>query len=545
MTLPQDNIQNQGGLDPLSTQMIHLCHPSTPEKSSGITEPASSCLFCQAVEVSIDGILLRDTNERIIYANQALRKMFDYTIEEIVGKNVLVLFPGETHQYIKQEIFPVVYEQGIWRGEVEAQDKNGKSLLVSVSTSCLTDSFGKPTAYVSVYRDISHEREIQQQLTQSEKLAAMGEMLAAAAHELNNPLTTVVGFSQLLLRKRVSSDIKRQLKKISSEALRTSKIVKNFLSLARPSKPEKILVGVNGVIQHVLELKRRQLKVDNIRVLRKLDPNLPKVIGDYQQLFEVFLNLINNAHQAMVNAHGKGTLTMRTETTKGEIFIHISDTGPGIPIHVQQRLFKWILTTKPEGTGLGLRISYDIIKKHDGEITVLCPKSRGSTFTIRLPVGQPDSRTDRTLPAKPVHKHEPAAKTKPTEILVVDDEEMILDLYHHLLTQLGFRCDLVKSGNDALDRLNKKVYDLIIADVKIPRMSGKRFYSLVQQSHPPLSKRFIFVTGDAVDKKTHQFIESNHLDVLYKPFVLNQLEQIIQRVLNKGELNEPRTNPHC
>lgn len=537
MTVPENNLRNQGRREYDFIQKKHVCQPSSTE-----TVPASSCLFGQAVESSIDGILLRDTNERIIYTNKALRKMFDYTTEEILGKNVLILFPGESHQHIKQDIFPVIYEHGIWRGEVEAQDKNGKSILVSISTSCLKDPGGKSTVYFSVYRDVSHEREIQLQLTQSEKLAAMGEMLAAAAHELNNPLTTVVGFSQLLLRKRVSSDIKRQLKKISSEAMRTSKIVKNFLSLARPSKPEKTLVGVNGVIQHVLELKSRQLKVDNIRTLQKFDTDLPKAFGDYQQLYEVFLNLVNNAHQAMVNAHGKGTLTIRTETKSGEIFIHISDTGPGIPIDVQQKLFKWILTTKTEGTGLGLRISHDIIKKHSGEITVRCPNRRGTIFTVRLPVGAPDNPKPQSK--SPEAANRPGPIKKPREILVVDDEEMILDLYHHLLTQLGYRCDLVKSGNEGLDRLNKKVYDLIIADVKIPRMSGKKFYSLVQQSHPPLSKRFIFVTGDAVDKKTRQFIESNHLNVLYKPFILNQLEQIIHRVLNKGEPNEPRPNPN-
>ncbi|MFQ5781217.1 MAG: ATP-binding protein, partial [Nitrospiria bacterium] len=328
----------------------------------------------------------------------------------------------------------------------------------------------------------------------------------------------------LLLRKRLSRDIKKQLRKITSEAIRTSKIVHNLLSVVRSHKPEKILVGMNGVIHNVLELKSRQLKVDNIRTVRKLAPDnvLPKVSGDYQQFVGVFLNLVNNAHAAMVSFRGKGTLTIKTESVGDSIYMRVSDTGPGIPKEIQAKLFQPFFTTKPSGSGLGLSICQDIIKDHSGDITFETAKGRGTTFVIRLPIA-PDQRVRPTDAFR-----QGMTRPEKLKILVVDDEEMILDLYFHLLTQLGHDPHLVKSVSEALEQLDQIRYDLIISDIKLPQMRGDKFYNLIKERHPYLTDHFIFVTGDTINSRTNQFLKKNRLSVLHKPFVISHLEQMVQ-----------------
>lgn len=492
------------------------------------------CLYAQALEASIDGILIRNQTGRILYTNETLQRMFGYRKEEMTGRNILLLFTPENHETIKQEIFPRLSQQGEWRGELGAQRKDGTRFLVSIAAACLKDEQGCPQAYVSIYRDITEEREIQQKLAQAEKMASLGEILAGVAHELNNPLTSVIGFSELVLRMRVSGEVKRQLKKITSEAIRTSKIVRNLLSIARPQTLERVPVGVNGVIQSVLDLIMHQLKLDNIRVVRRLarDADLPKVHGDYQQLVEALLNLIHNAHQAMASsAERKGTLAIKTEAVGADVVIRISDTGPGIPKEIQAKLFQPFFTTKENGTGLGLHLTHNIIKAHGGFISVESAEGRGTTFIIRLPIAS------NKLPSAFRSEAAASAGGEPggLEILAVDDEEMILNLYYHFLTQSGHRPTIVKSVKEAVAQLEKKRFDLIITDIRIARMGGDQLYAFIQKNHPSIAERMIFATGDALNTRTQQFINKHDLNVLHKPFSSNQLEQMIRTVHRKTQ----------
>lgn len=511
-----------------------LCDESMRLGSPGIPMSVEiPCLFLQALAATTDGILIRDQTGCILYTNEAFQRMFGYSKEEIIGRNFLSFFPQENHDAIKQEILPLLHRLGEWRGEVEAQQKDGTRFPVSIAASCLKDEQGRPNAYVSIYQDITPEREMQQKFAQTERMASLGEILAGVAHELSNPLTSVIGFSELVLRMRVRGEVKRQIKKIVSEAIRTSKIVRNLLSIARPQKLEKVPIGVNGVIQCVLDLKMHQLKLDNIRVIRRLakDAALPKVHGDYHQLVEAFLNLIHNAHQAMASAQKHGALTIKTEAVDADAVIRISDTGPGIPKEIQAKLFQPFFTTKENGTGLGLHLTHNIIKAHGGFISVESAEGRGTSFIIRLPIASNE------LPL--AFRSEAAAlagtESRELEILTVDDEGMILNLYYHFLTQLGHRPTLVKSAKEAVAQLEKKRFDLIITDIRIARMGGDQLYAFIQKNHPSIAERMIFATGDILNTRTEQFINRHRLNVLYKPFSLNQLEQMIRTVCRKAD----------
>ncbi|NOY84592.1 MAG: response regulator [Nitrospirae bacterium] len=485
--------------------------------------------FQKALGLIQNGLLLQDKSGCPLYINQALCHIFGAAEEDILNEGLTRLFPADSIKTIKDKILPETLRFGVGKAELDGINQEGERFPLSISTMTVEDDEDDTVGFVSVCKDLSEEREFQRRKLHSEKLAAVGEMLAGVAHELNNPLTSVVGFSELLLRKRVSPEIKRQLRRISSEAIRTSKIVQNLLSVVRSHKPERILVGVNGVIQNVLELKSRQLHFDNIRLVRRLsdDQTLPKVVGDYQQLLEVFLNLINNAHQAMSADRGKGTLTITTTSNDGAVIIRISDTGPGIEKKIQSKLFQPFFTTKPDGSGLGLNISQKIIREHGGNVTFENGRDRGTSFIICLPVAS-DAFEPFSAPEIPKPR-----SSRSLKIMVLDDEEVILDLQYHLLKQLGHEPHLFSSASEALPVLNEQHFDLILADIKMPRINGFKFYKHLERQHPQMTQRLIFITGDSLNQKNNHFFSEHQIHVLYKPFVLKQLEAIIENTLEK------------
>ncbi|MFQ5579641.1 MAG: ATP-binding protein [Nitrospiria bacterium] len=483
--------------------------------------------YKKALDISENSLLLQNRRGDLLQANPAFCNIFGASESEIIEQGLPGLLTAEGCTVLQDKILPESLQLVSAKGEVEGIRKGGDLFELTITAMCIRNSNNIVEGFVSLFQDRTKEKEIQHQRNQSKKLATMGEMLAGVAHELNNPLTSVVGFSELLLRRKVNKDIKKQLRKISSEAIRTSKIVQNLLSVVRSHKPEKILVGMNGVIHNVLELKSRQLRVDNIRVVKKLTPDnaLPKVIGDYQQMVEVLLNLVNNAHYAMVSYRQKGTLTVKTETVGDSVYIRVKDTGPGVPEEIRSKLFQPFFTTKSSGTGLGLSISRDIVKEHFGDLVVEETKRGGTTFIIRLPIA-PDQITQPTEASEEAFPHAETLK-----ILVVDDEEMILDFYYHFLTQLGHKPHLVKSVKEALQTLESEQYDLIISDIKIPGINGETFYDLLKTRQSPLTKRFIFVTGDILSESINRVLKRNHICILHKPFVLSQLERTINLVV--------------
>ncbi len=488
--------------------------------------------FNQAFALISDGLLLHDKKGAPLFANAPFCHIFGASEREILDKGLNRLFPPESLSRFQKKILPESEKFGIGKEELEGINQADIRFPLSISTVPVKDDSGQITGYASLCQDLSEEMEIRRRRLHSEKLAAIGEMLAGVAHELNNPLTSVVGFSELLLRKRVSPEIKRQLRRISSEAIRTSKIVQNLLSVVRSHKPEKVLVGVNGVLLNVLELKSRQLHVDNIRIIKRLadDETLPKVVGDYQQLIEVFLNIINNAHQAMNADRGKGSLSLETYANQGAVMIRISDTGPGIDQTIRAKLFQPFFTTKKSGTGLGLNICQKIIRAHGGNITLEQSRRRGCTFVICLPIAEDQLALATAFPTLP------EVPEKQLKIMVIDDEEIILDLQFHLLTQMGHKPTLFKSATEAIANLENHHYDLILSDIKMPRMTGIQFYEFLNLHHPALCKRIIFITGDILSNASTRFLNSHQLQVLHKPFVLKQLEEIIHQKL--GSLSD-------
>jgi signal transduction histidine kinase/ActR/RegA family two-component response regulator len=370
--------------------------------------------------------------------------------------------------------------------------------------------------------------EAQAFLVQSEKLSAIGQLISGVAHELNNPLASVIGFSQLALGSEVNTKTGSYLKKICSEADRCAKIVNNLLTFSRRSKPEKKSVGVNGIVERTLDLMSYQLQVNNIRITKDLDAGLPKTLGDFHQLQQVFLNIVNNAFQAMTEKAKEGIITVRTKRIENIILIEFTDTGPGIAKENLNRIFDPFFTTKDigKGTGLGLSISYGIIKEHGGNIYALSEPGKGATFVIELPIVETPLTVEVT--EKTSKEITPSFKAY---ILVIDDEENILDLLYDFLKGKGYYVDTASTGQEALRKFKTEMYDLIICDLKMPNLSGQQLYNEIKKIKPELSSRIVFFTGDTVSPQTESFLKSTRNRVISKPFDLNWLLSFIQEFL--------------
>ncbi len=382
--------------------------------------------------------------------------------------------------------------------------------------------------------------EAQGQLVQAEKMSAVGLLVSGVAHELNNPLAGVVGFSQLLLKEEVAEKVRRGLERINKEAERCKKIVQNLQTFARKHKPEKDYVGINGILESCIELRSYQLKVDNISVKSDLDASLPKTMADFHQLQQVFMNIMVNAQQAMIVRGAGGGLTVRTRLDGDQIRVEIRDTGPGIPEEILPRLFDPFFTTKEvgQGTGLGLSICYGIVEEHRGRIYARNAPDGGAIFVVELPVVEPEGGVPATVIR---HAAEPVTgEARAGNILVVDDELTIIDILYQILKADGHRVDTALSGTAALKKIERERYDVIISDLKMPGMSGQQLYEEVKRRDEVLAARIIFSTGDTVSEDTRAFLEGSGNSYLQKPFEIETMRETVMAMLRREVLeSEP------
>jgi two-component system NtrC family sensor kinase len=365
------------------------------------------------------------------------------------------------------------------------------------------------------------------QLLESEKLTALGELVAGVAHEINNPLSTIMGYSQLLMTKEIPAEVKRRLEIMYSEAERMAKIVRNLLTFARKHPPEKKLLGLNGIIEKTLELKGYHFRVSQIQVERDLAPDLSPTMLDFNQIQQVLLNLLNNAEQAMVEAGRGGTLRLATRRVGDWIEARISDNGPGIPREIQSRIFEPFFTTKKEGkgTGLGLSLCYGIVQEHGGAIRVESRPGEGTVFIIQLPIIQ-----DTVVVSDEVLRV-PSASVSSLRILVIDDELALQDFLVELLRSRGHRVDTASDVPEALKKIAANGHDLIISDMKMPHGSGKDIYKAVIEKSPRLARRIVFTTGDGASTETKRFLEDAGNEIVLKPFKIEEIESAIANAI--------------
>jgi DNA-binding NtrC family response regulator/nitrogen-specific signal transduction histidine kinase len=373
-------------------------------------------------------------------------------------------------------------------------------------------------------------RRTQAQLLQTEKIAAMGQLLAGVAHELNNPLSVVIGQARLLEMTTSDAADAERSRRISAAAERCGRIVKNFLALARQHAPERQAADLNQVVRDALELVGYQLRVASVEVTVELAVASSALWADPHQLHQVVLNLITNAHHAMREASGPRLLRVATHFDDAHARIEVTDTGPGIPADVLPRIFEPFFTTKSpgQGTGLGLSLCQGMVEAHGGIIRVDTEVGRGTTFVVELPI--------QSLPALTINSaaREMPAPMRRGRILVVDDEPVVLEVLAGLLGLQGHEVETVGSGDAALERIAAASYDLIFSDVRMPGLDGPGLYREISARHPALLSRLIYITGDTLSPDVEAFLSRTSVTCLTKPFALDDLERVVGRFLTTG-----------
>ncbi|MFA5058220.1 MAG: hybrid sensor histidine kinase/response regulator, partial [Opitutaceae bacterium] len=371
----------------------------------------------------------------------------------------------------------------------------------------------------------------QAQLVQSEKLSAVGQFVAGVAHELNNPLTIVIGYSDLMKQMGLGDQLQKYLDQIGKSAQRCHKIVQNLLSFARQHTPERRPVNINELCDAVAEILVYDLRTSNIEIRKNYQTDLPPILGDPHQLQQVFLNIINNARQAIEAFRHDGQILLTTRSLGPQVELRIKDNGPGISRENLSRIFDPFFTTKPigKGTGLGLSLSYGIIQEHHGKISVESQPGAGAEFIILFPVAADGGVTANDV-RKPSSPPFPPLQGAGQTVLVVDDEEWILSLVQELLTREGYTVETVSSGQAALELLGRKGYDLIISDWKMPGLSGLQIYESLLSRDPAMARRILFMTGDVISESFKGFLQKYSRACLPKPFSLREFQAAVTRM---------------
>jgi two-component system NtrC family sensor kinase len=332
-----------------------------------------------------------DLGGHLTFVNNAVCRHLGYTREELIGMSYKNFTPEDDVESVFR-VFNEVYRTGEpnkgfpWK----VIRKDGTEGFAEATVSPLRNDKGEIIGFRGVGRDVTERRKMVEQLIVTDRLASIGELASGIAHELNNPLTGIIGFSQLLVERNVPEDIKEDLKVVNSEAQRAANVVKGLLTFARKHPPLRQLINVNDVISKVLELRAYEQKVSNIETVINLAPDLPVIAADFFQLQQVFLNIVTNAEYFMLKAHNKGTLTITTERVEDIVRISFADDGPGISQKDLGHVFDPFFTTKEvgQGTGLGLSISHGIVTAHGGRIYAKSGQRKGATFVVELPIGQ-------------------------------------------------------------------------------------------------------------------------------------------------------------
>jgi two-component system NtrC family sensor kinase len=483
------------------------------------------------VESSPGAVFQVDAAGRLIYANPAAARVTGHDKRRLLSRfrSVPDLAIQEDRATLQKAIDDALRGESRRDLEFHIEHADGGLRFLRAWLEPHLSEQGDAKGVVILARDQTRERQLQDQLNQSEKLSAIGTLVSGVAHELNNPLAGILGFAQLMQSRPPEEWSHKDLEMIEKSATRCQKIVENLLAFARQGRINKRRADINEIIGGVLDLNDYQFRMDNIEIERDFDSEIPSFPVDVHRWQQVFINLASNAHQAMAATVGSDRrIRFTTRRKESEVEIRISDNGPGIPKEKRKHIFDPFFTTKATGTGLGLGICFGIVEEHGGSITLDEAAEVGATFLIRLPIAE---NTDIDLPVPTGPRLAASEIGADKTVLVVDDDEYVRDVVERILRNHGYETVVAASGDEALRTLATRDFDLMITDVRMPgEYDGIDLHDRLVAHDPASIERMLFMTGNLMDGRTMERLKGVQVPCVEKPFDIHHLASLINEV---------------
>jgi PAS domain S-box-containing protein len=482
-----------------------------------------------------DMIAVFDASGRFTYVSPRVYEVLGAAPAEFVGQQHLFGVHPDDQPAVAQAFRQVMAGANpSTQMEFRARHADGTWRTLRASAGPLFDAEQQISGVVSSVRDITESKTFEQQLLQKEKFASMGQMMAGAAHELNNPLTAILGVSDLLRERATDDGTRRQVEIILQQARRAAAIVQNLLALAVPSGQKRARVKVDEIIAKVIESHQKSLQQRNIVADVTIAGTLPEVEGDPRLLAQVFTNVLLNAEQAISSVRDKGNVRISLSQAGSNLLAEFADDGPGIPQEIADKIYDPFFTTKRPGggSGLGLTICLGVVKDHGGRIELQTSEGVGTTFRIFLPAIV-QKRPETFTPGSARQASPVSHALRGRRLLIVDDEESIREIVQDGLSARGMNVKCAASSEEALTLLAANAYEIVLCDFNLPGLSGEQLFERLRTQTGNSLPRFVFITGDLLEPSMTASFAERGAHVLQKPFHISALATLLSDLLQK------------
>ncbi|MFY9801733.1 MAG: PAS domain S-box protein [Candidatus Acidiferrales bacterium] len=482
-----------------------------------------------------DIIAVMDPDGRLTFVSPRIQDLLGHQAADLVGKTLWAQVHRDDAMALTK-VFRQLTTGELLHAQFEYRTKHadGSWRMLRASASPLYDAAGKINGVVASARDVTESRSAEKQQLQKEKLAAMGEMMAGVAHELNNPLTAILGISDLMRERAADDSTRRQVEIILKQARRAAGIVQNLLAFSRPSALASKKLRPEQTIKQVIDQQQASLRQKNVAIHLEAPEGLPAVEADPRLLQQVFVNLIVNAEQAISSRRDHGTLRIAIESAEGKVAFVFADDGPGISPENLAKIFDPFFTTKRPGggTGLGLTICLAIIKEHGGTMEVQSSPDSGAEFRVILPAVQEEASPPAVGPRTAAPAPQAAGALQGRSVYVVDDEESIREIVQEGLVARGMKVEGASSSEEALPHLAAHAYDFVLCDFNLPGLNGEQFFERIRATATGgATPKFVFMTGALLDSSTMASFSEKGASVLQKPFHIAGLASLLTELL--------------
>ncbi len=497
------------------------------------------------IDGALDGIVMIDDTGHVLEFNRAAEEMFGFGRDEAIGSQIVDLIIPDIHRGRHEAGFDAYVHGGgpakmIGRRiETEARRKCGDTFPVEL-TIVETAGTDRPI-FAGYLRDLTERHQMEEKMarqreliSQNEKLGAMGTLLANVAHELNNPLSVVIGQAELLREQPLDADLERQTDRILMAANRCAGIVHTLLAAVRQRPPVHLAFPAARPLTSTVDLVEPAYASSGVDLDVKLADDLPELLGDEGQVGQVLANLLTNAHQALSEADGPKRVAVeaRHDGDLNCVIYTVADSGPGIPQELRSRIFEPFFTTKEEGTGtgVGLAVAHNIVSAHGGMLDVANDSELGGAiFELRLPVDPPSE--DEVARSR---QGTCAPNAQAQHVLVVDDDADVAETILELLDMHGMRAEVAPGGEAALEMMRDTQYDFVLSDLRMPDLDGPGFFARAKELWPGIDQRFGFITGDSLNSGAAKFLAESGVPVIEKPVTRENLLSIVSRIIAKS-----------